>query len=206
MKYLFYFVGLPFLFIACASPRPSGYVQVSPSRTIYVKPGEAKKVNKDSGHLESTNDIVNTQNTDEISEFNEISSASVPTINHREQIITFAKSFEGTRYKYGGTTRAGMDCSGLICTAFEQEQIRLPRSSRDMAKEGYPISLNEVVPGDLVFFKTTNRNVISHVGLVVDVTEDTIHFIHATTTAGVIISSLKESYWNRAFTQARRVI
>lgn len=206
MKYLFYFVGLPFLFISCASPRPSGYVQVSPSRTIYVKPGEAKKANNDFGHLESTNDVVNTHNSDEISEFDETATSTIPTIHQREQIINFAKSFEGTRYKYGGTTRAGMDCSGLICTAFEQEQIRLPRSSRDMAKEGYPISLNEVAPGDLVFFKTTNRNVISHVGLVVDVTEDTIHFIHATTTAGVIISSLKESYWNRAFTQARRVI
>lgn len=206
MKYVFYFVGLSFLIVSCASPRPSGYVQVSPSRTIYVKPGEAKKAKENPNTFEESNATVYSNSSHEVSDLEELTSSSVPSIDQRSQIINFAKSFEGTRYKYGGTTRAGMDCSGLICTAFEQEQIRLPRSSRDMAKEGYKISLNEVEPGDLVFFKTTNRNVVSHVGLVVDVTDETIHFIHATTTAGVIISSLKESYWNRAFTQARRVI
>ncbi len=122
-------------------------------------------------------------------------------------IIQFAKTFEGTKYKFGGTTQAGMDCSGLVCTAFEQENIALPRISRDMATKGTPVSLREVEKGDLVFFKTDRRrNVISHVGLVVESNSGDIRFIHSTTRAGVIISSLEEAYWKKAFVEVRRVI
>jgi len=122
------------------------------------------------------------------------------------EIIEFAKSFQGTRYKYGGTTQAGMDCSGLICVAFEKENISLPRISRDIATKGTPVSLQDIAKGDLVFFKTSRKNVISHVGLVVEAKSGEIKFIHSTTQAGVIISSLDEPYWKKAFVEVRRVI
>lgn len=122
-------------------------------------------------------------------------------------VIQYAKTFEGTKYKFGGTTTAGMDCSGLVCVAFEQENISLPRISRDMATKGTAISIREVEKGDLVFFKTDRkRNVISHVGLVVEADSGDIRFIHSTTRAGVIISSLEEAYWKKAFVEVRRVI
>ena len=124
----------------------------------------------------------------------------------KQEIIDYAKTFEGTRYKYGGTTKAGMDCSGLVCTAFQKENIALPRSSRDMATEGVPISLKDIEKGDLVFFKTNSKNVISHVGLVVKAEDGQVRFIHSTTRAGVIISSLDEAYWKKAFVEVRRVI
>jgi len=124
----------------------------------------------------------------------------------RQEIIDYAKTFQGTRYKFGGTTKAGMDCSGLISIAFERENIHLPRTSREMATKGVPISLKNVEKGDLIFFKTSSRNVISHVGLVVEAKKDEIRFIHSTTRAGVIISSLDETYWKKAFTEARRVM
>ena len=126
--------------------------------------------------------------------------------NIRKEIIDFAKTFEGTRYKFGGTTKAGMDCSGLICTAFQKENIELPRISKDMATRGTPVSLHEIEEGDLVFFKTTSKNVISHVGLVVHSDQGEIRFIHSTTRAGVIISSLDETYWKKAFVEVRRII
>lgn len=122
------------------------------------------------------------------------------------EIIEFAKTFQGTRYKYGGTTQAGMDCSGLVCVAFEKENIRLPRISREIATKGIPISLQDIEEGDLVFFKTSRKNVISHVGLVVEAKSGEIKFIHSTTQAGVIISSLEEPYWKKAFVEVRRVI
>ncbi len=123
-----------------------------------------------------------------------------------KSIVSFAKSFNGTRYKYGGTTKKGMDCSGLVYTSFKKENIILPRTSRTMATQGKPISLKKVGIGDLLFFKTNKRkNVISHVGLVVE-TKGTIKFIHASTSRGVIISSLDEKYWNKAFVSARRVV
>lgn len=124
-----------------------------------------------------------------------------------KNIVEVAQSFHGTPYRFGGTTAKGMDCSGLIFTAFKEADIHLPRSSRDMATKGQRINLNEVTVGDLVFFKTDrSRNVINHVGLVVDVFLGKVYFIHSSTSQGVIISSLDESYWNNAFAEVRRVI
>ena len=122
-------------------------------------------------------------------------------------IINHAVSFEGVRYKYGGTTKKGMDCSGLIYVSFKKENIDLPRMSRDMAKRGTKIKIVNVKEGDLLFFKTSkSRNVINHVGLVTKVNEESIRFIHATTSKGVLTSSLSERYWKNAFVEARRFL
>ena len=100
-----------------------------------------------------------------------------------------------------------MDCSGLVYVAFQKENIVLPRVSRDMAKKGKPISKSSTQAGDLVFFKTNkNSRQINHVGLVTMVKGGEIYFIHATTSKGVLTSSLEETYWKRAFVEARRVI
>lgn len=122
-------------------------------------------------------------------------------------ITSYARDFEGTPYKYGGTTRAGMDCSGLVYSSFLQENIPLPRSSRDMAHKGERLSLEEVNIGDLLFFETDkNKKVINHVGLVVEVDKGHIFFIHSSTSKGVMISSLADNYWFDHFVMARRVI
>ena len=124
-----------------------------------------------------------------------------------DNIIATAKSFEGTKYKYGGTTAKGMDCSGLIYVSFKNEDVHLPRISRDMATKGKPIQLNEVQKGDLLFFKTKAKGgSINHVGLVVNATKNNIEFIHATTSKGVVTSSLSETYWKRAFRRAKRIL
>ena len=123
------------------------------------------------------------------------------------KIIDYAKQFEGVKYRFGGTTRKGMDCSGLVYESFNAYNIQLPRISRDMAKRGKKISLNTVIPGDLLFFKTKNkRNAINHVGLVIASSTVNIKFIHVTTSKGVIISSLSENYWNNSFAEARRIL
>lgn len=122
-------------------------------------------------------------------------------------IIDFAKQFEGVKYKFGGTTKAGMDCSGLVYETFKAFDISLPRISRDMAKQGDKIFLDDIKEGDLLFFKTTKkRNIISHVGLVVTALPGNIEFIHSTTNQGVIISSLAERYWYYSFAEARRIL
>ncbi|PRX45668.1 C40 family peptidase [Salegentibacter salegens] len=122
-------------------------------------------------------------------------------------VISKAKSFEGTRYKYGGTTKRGMDCSGLIYTSFLEEDIAIPRTSRAMSLEGERLYIKQVAPGDLLFFETNkNRKVINHVGLVVERESEKIYFIHSSTSRGVIISSLSEPYWNGTFVMARRIL
>ncbi|AUS05929.1 C40 family peptidase [Pseudotamlana carrageenivorans] len=124
-----------------------------------------------------------------------------------DQIIDYALKFEGTRYKWGGTTKSGMDCSGLVFESFRTHDILLPRISRDMAKKGTKIPLKKVTQGDLLFFKTGGRrNAINHVGLIVAIRNNDIEFIHATSSKGVIISHLNESYWQNAFEEARRIL
>lgn len=132
---------------------------------------------------------------------------SKPT-SKASKIVNYSKTFLGTRYKWGGTNKSGMDCSGLVHESFKTHGIYLPRISRDIAKKGQEIALKRASKGDLLFFKTgkTKRNSINHVGLIVSVNSSAISFIHATTSKGVIISSLNESYWKNAFVEVRRIL
>jgi len=124
-----------------------------------------------------------------------------------EAIISTAMGFSGTRYKYGGTTKKGMDCSGLVYVSLKENEILFPRTSYQMALEGEKIQVEDVEKGDLLFFKTSKTGKrINHVGLVVDVDGDDIKFIHATTSRGVLVSSLREGYWNYAFVKAMRIL
>ena len=123
------------------------------------------------------------------------------------RIIDYAFAFDGVRYKRGGTTMEGMDCSGLVVTAFDSENISLPRVSRDIALTGNSIDLNHVTKGDLLFFATRkNSRTISHVGIVTTARDGFVEFIHASTSNGVIVSNMAEKYWYFAFIQARRVL
>ncbi|MBO3099636.1 C40 family peptidase [Gelidibacter pelagius] len=137
-----------------------------------------------------------------------IKSALPKTINTKaNRIVDYAFAFDGVRYKRGGTTIDGMDCSGLVVTTFDSENISLPRVSRDMARTGNLIDLKQVSKGDLLFFATRkNSKTISHVGIVTTARDGFVEFIHASTNHGVIVSNMAEKYWYFAFVQARRVI
>ncbi len=124
-----------------------------------------------------------------------------------DAIISTAMSYSGTRYKYGGTTNKGMDCSGLVYVSLKENDIMFPRSSYQMAMEGQKIEVEEVQKGDLLYFQTSKSGKrINHVGLVVEVDGDDIKFIHATTSRGVLVSSLREGYWKYAFVKAMRIL
>jgi len=129
------------------------------------------------------------------------------TLSPADNIINTALTFSGTRYKYGGTTKKGMDCSGLLYVSFGEHDVQLPRVSYHMAEKGKRIRINKVEKGDLLFFKTKKRATrINHVGMVVSIDDDEIKFIHASSSRGVIVSSLREGYWNNAFVKATRVL
>lgn len=125
-----------------------------------------------------------------------------------EKIINSATENIGVPYKAAGTTKAGFDCSGLVFTTFNQFDIKLPRSSAEQAKIGIDLGKNisKAQKGDLIFFKTNNRSKINHVGIVVEAKDDELQFIHASTSRGVIISSTKEAYYERAFSQLNRIL
>jgi cell wall-associated NlpC family hydrolase len=144
------------------------------------------------------------KNTSEEKEIYNIPEKPEP-ISIEEKIIDYAKSFEGVKYRFGGSNYDGIDCSGLVFEAFKAHDIYLPRISRDMAKQGDKIDLKDTKKGDLLFFKTgrNRRNAINHVGLVTEIKNNNIYFIHSTTSKGVIISSLNEDYWLNSFFEVR---
>jgi NLP/P60 family protein len=122
-------------------------------------------------------------------------------------ILSDAEKYLGAPYRAGGMTYSGFDCSGFVNTVFAENNIKLTRRSADQAKEGVGINIENVKHGDLLFFATAGGKRVSHVGIVHTITDDgEIKFIHASTSKGVIISSLEEAYWDKAFLFARRVL
>lgn len=132
----------------------------------------------------------------------------VEKVNAKAQkIVANALVYKGTKYKYGGTTKRGMDCSGLVMTSFAKENIQVPRTTKDLATYGDWIDLKKVKQGDLLFFATRkNSRKVNHVGIVTSTSKNEVQFIHASSSKGVIVSSLDERYWYYAFVQARRVL
>lgn len=123
-----------------------------------------------------------------------------------KQLIEDASENIGSPYKAGGTDKKGFDCSGLVFVTFKKADITLPRRSIDMSKVGRIIDKDDIRKGDLIFFKTNGKSEINHVGLVVEVNDDEIKFIHSSLKLGVVISSTKEAYYGKAFAQANRII
>ncbi|KXN98472.1 hypothetical protein LS48_10255 [Aequorivita aquimaris] len=196
MRKLLFLSFFALFLISCGSTKNTGKI---PESIIGKNEVKTKTTRKVSPH--KNNKITAKRDDENTSEDSEESPKEI-----KKGIIDYAKTFQGTRYKFGGTTDAGMDCSGLVYTAFQKENITLPRISRDMATKGILISFKDIEEGDLVFFKTSSRNTINHVGLVVEAKRGEVKFIHSTTRAGVIISSLDEDYWKKAFVEVRRVI
>jgi len=124
------------------------------------------------------------------------------------KVISAAKTYMGTPYKYGGTTRSGMDCSGLLLNSFRAIEVTLPRTSEAQSKVGKEVKIKELQPGDLLFFATgKKKKEITHVGLVTDVKKkDHVKFIHASTSLGVVETNLYTDYYITRFRKARRVI
>jgi cell wall-associated NlpC family hydrolase len=129
-------------------------------------------------------------------------------LNKVNTVIQTARSYTGVPYKYGGTTRSGIDCSALLYHAFNSVNVTLPRVSKDQAKEGEKVRLKDLIVGDMVFFATGNRkNEITHAGIVTAVNgKRDVRFIHASTKLGVTESNLYSTYYIQRFKRARRVL
>lgn len=123
------------------------------------------------------------------------------------QVLSEAESYLGVPYRYGGTTRNGIDCSSFVQSVFQMFNHELPRVSAAQAKEGEIVHKEDLRAGDLVFFATNGGSRVSHVGIVHNVSDEgEIEFIHASTSQGVIVTPLSSNYWSKRYLYAKRII
>lgn len=112
------------------------------------------------------------------------------------------RQWRGTPYRNGGLSRAGIDCSGFVVITFRDRfNLQLPRNTKAQISIGLRIDQQALIPGDLLFFKIGSGENGLHVGIYYKENQ----FIHASTSKGVIRSSLNNTYWRNAFWQARRL-
>lgn len=128
----------------------------------------------------------------------------------KDELVSFAKNYLGIRYRRGGKTPKGFDCSGFTSFVFRNFGFPIDPGSRTQALQGRRVSLSQVEVGDLMFFSgRRGGKTVGHVGMVVEVNDETgvIKFIHSATSKGITIQSFPDGgYYSNRFLHAQRVI
>lgn len=124
-----------------------------------------------------------------------------------EHVISTGKSYIGTPYKWGGNTKAGIDCSGLIHNSYKTIGIKLPRTAKEQSKVGKKRGWEGIRPGDLVYFKFKKKGEKwFHSGMITYVSDEKVLFVHASSSRGVVESNLMSDYYKKNVKNFRRVI
>ena len=216
MKKIIYFTLLSIAFASCKSKSnivtskevaiEKGIYEYNKDKSIVIaKKAAEKKAKKEQKEREKQNAAIVKKEKQKKENLDTKNSKSILDIQ-RGNVVESAKEFLGTPYRYGGTSSNGLDCSGLTCTSYKKADIELPRTSIAQSEEGRKVKKAKAKPGDLIFFKTSRKNVINHVGIVTENNDGEVKFIHASTSSGVVIYSLLESYYEKAFAKIKRII
>ena len=125
---------------------------------------------------------------------------TTPEHLYNQQLYAFIDEWMGVKYKWGGMDKNGVDCSGFANVLYKEVyQYSLKRSAYDIIKDCNEIDKNQIMEGDFVFFDISSKN--SHIGIYLANNK----FVHASTSKGVMISDLNESYWLKYWGRAARI-
>jgi len=117
-----------------------------------------------------------------------------------DKLYPYHNKWHRTPYKYGGFGSNGIDCSAFVQRAFKDNfNLNIPRTTKLLANYGKKVSRSTIRTSDLVFFKTGYN--VRHVGVYLQNGE----FMHASSSKGVIISSMNDPYWKKRYWMTRRV-
>ena len=118
----------------------------------------------------------------------------------KNKLYSQYKNWKGIKYRMGGLSKNGIDCSGFVYRTFRSQLgINIPRTTEAQSSLGEQIDINELKSGDLVFFKTSTK--VRHVGIYLE----NNNFLHASTSKGVMISKLNNVYWKSKYWKSKRL-
>lgn len=125
-----------------------------------------------------------------------------------DSLVKIASSYLGDRYRRGGTSTKGFDCSGFTLVVFRHFGIKLPHTSAGQSLLGFEVPKKQIQKGDLLFFRSRSRRSrrIGHVGIVISEKGEPVRFIHSSTSSGVRIDHLDADYYKKRFMKASRVL
>ena len=218
MKNFFYIIVLLVLLTSCTATRKSypGSTAAPPPKqlprdpkfleNISINPGQETETVVNTPVATHSGDVPGMAYSTDIEKCNALQfkysilmEEPVETVTN-ERLISFLESWYGTPYKFGGVDRIGIDCSAFCSMLMDSVYgVALPRTARSQYEMGVKIKKDQLEQGDLVFFNTTGG--ISHVGVFLANNK----FVHAATSAGVMISDLNDMYYKKRFIGASRV-
>ena len=215
MRYLIYLTVLVFFFTSCRSTRSGTKSRELAIKTTEPAPGNKSNAPKKEPSLPEMPERRAAPKIVFLTPFN-IEYGDVMQFKYaikmnveverlaNADLYTFIDNWWGTPYRMGGSTQKGVDCSAFTQTLMSAiYNMPIPRTAREQKNYCLPIDFNELTEGDMVFFNTSrNANAITHVGIYLQ--NDL--FVHASTSSGVMISSLHEAYWSKRFKGAGRVV
>ncbi|RFU62784.1 peptidase [Bacillus sp. V59.32b] len=181
--------------------KKKGYLKISKTTTYFGSATKSAVINFQKKNRLKADGVVGTNTFRALGSAPSSSSkvAGVSSTSKSTKIVSTTKKYQNVPYKWGGTTPKGFDCSGYLGYVFKQgANISLPRTVADIYKKGVKVSSPQV--GDLVFFETYKKGA-SHAGIYIGNRQ----FIHSSSSNGVMISSLNNSYWSPKYLGAKRI-